>query len=92
MAYTLPTDFADRPADIQRAIIEAEREAYANTIYQAQLRIEVQEHLRKALGRKGNEELIKSLTEQIEDAVAAIALLKGKLEQLPTKKEPAKAA
>jgi len=81
-----------RPVDVQRAILTAEREAYENTIFQAEFRIEAQQRLKTVLGNDVAEP-IRNLTKQIEEAMVVIALIDEKLSQLPAAdQEPAKAA
>ena len=81
-----------RPAEVQRAILEAEREAFENTIFQAEFRIEAQQRLKVVLGNDVAEP-IKNLTKQVEEAMVVIALIDEKLAKLPAKgQEPATAA
>ncbi|HEX9371671.1 MAG TPA: hypothetical protein VF897_11735 [Roseiflexaceae bacterium] len=83
-------DLGPRPIEVQRAIVEQEREAYANTIYQLELRLEGQERLKSVLGADVAE-AIKALTRQHTEALVLIAFLDEKLAALPSE-EGAKAA
>lgn len=76
-----------RPADVQRAILEVEREAFENTIFQAEFRIEAQQRLKTVLGNDVTEP-IKALTKQIEEAMVVIALIDEKLAELPAAQNP----
>jgi len=103
VAYTLPgtdkkpkgnqtvskprIDLKPRPADVQRAILEVEREAFENTIFQAEFRIEAQQRLKTVLGNDVAEP-IKTLTKQIEEAMVVIALIDEKLAALPAQEKP----
>jgi hypothetical protein len=86
---TTPVTIPERPVDIQRAILEQEREAWYNTVFQARARLEAQELIQRTFKREGGDALIKQLTDTIEDAVVAIGLFNTKLDALP---EPTKAA
>jgi hypothetical protein len=89
MAAKPTIELTERPIDVQRAILVAEKEAYENTVFQARLRIEIQERIKLLVGTD-TAELIKSLTKTIEESMAALQLLGEKLAALP--EEPAKAA
>ncbi len=80
-------DLKPRPADVQRAILKAEREAFENTIFQAEFRIEAQQRLKTVLGNDVVEP-IKTLTKQIEEAMVVIALIDEKLAALPAQEKP----
>jgi len=80
-------DLKPRPADVQRAILAAEREAFENTIFQAEFRIEAQQRLKMVLGNDVAEP-IKTLTKQIEEAMVVIALIDEKLAALPAQEKP----
>ena len=76
-----------RPVDVQRAILQAEREAHENSIFQAEFRIEAQQRLKTVLGNDVAEP-IKTLTKQIEEAMVVIALIDEKLAELPAAQKP----
>jgi hypothetical protein len=89
----------DRPLDVQKAILEAEREAWYNTVFQSRARLEAQELIQRTFKREGADGQIKALTESIEDAVVAIghydkklAALEKQVEKAKTSPESAKAA
>ena len=82
---TIPT-IPERPVDIQRAILEQEREAWYNTVFQTCARLEAQELIQQTFKREGGDALIKQLTQAIEDAVVAIGLYDKKLAALPAQK------
>lgn len=71
-----------RPIEIQRAILQAEREAHENTIFQAEFRIQAQQRLRVVLGNDVAEPL-KQLSKQVEESMIVIALIDEKLAELP---------
>ena len=71
-----------RPVDVQRAILQAEREAHENSIFQAEFRIEAQQRLKTVLGNDVAEP-IKALTKQVEESMVIIALIDEKLAALP---------
>ncbi len=75
----------DRPLEVQKAILEQERESWYNTVFQARARLEAQELIQKSFKREGGDNVIKQLTEAIEDAVVAIAMYDKKLAALDTK-------
>ena len=77
----------ERPDDVKRAILEQEREAWYNTVYQARVRLEAQELIQQTFKREGGDALIKQLTTTIEDALVAIGLFDKKLAALPAKAE-----
>src|SRR3982751_5257984 len=70
-AKATPT-IPERPDDIKRAILEQEREAWYNTVFQARVRLEAQELIQQTFKREGGDALIVQLTQSIEDAVLAI--------------------
>jgi hypothetical protein len=82
----------DRPLDVQKAILEAEREAWYNTVFQSRARLEAQELIQRTFKRDGGDAQIKALTESIEDAVVAIGHYDKKLAALEKLAEKAKAA
>jgi hypothetical protein len=71
-----------RPIEIQRAILQAEREAHENTIFQAEFRIQAQQRLKVVLGNDVAEPL-KQLSKQVEESMIVIALIDEKLAELP---------
>ncbi|KPV54350.1 hypothetical protein SE17_04335 [Kouleothrix aurantiaca] len=75
-----------RPVDVQRAILQAEREAHENSIFQAEFRIEAQQRLKVVLGNEVVEP-IKALTKQVEESMVIIALIDEKLAALPDEPE-----
>jgi hypothetical protein len=83
------TELKPRPTAIQRAILEAEREAHENSIFQAEFRIKAQQRLKAVLGNEVAEP-IKQLTKVVEESMVVIALIEEELAKLP--EEPAKAA
>ena len=82
----------DRPLDVQKAILEAEREAWYNTVFQSRARLEAQELIQRTFKREGGDTQVKALTESIEDAVVAIGHYDKKLAALDKLVEKAKAA
>jgi hypothetical protein len=70
------------PADVQKAILEQERQAWVNTVFQCKVRLEAQELIQKSFKREGGDGLIKQLTEGLEDAVVAIGMYDKKLAEL----------
>ena len=80
----------DRPLDVQKAILEAEREAWYNTVFQSRARLEAQELIQRTFKREGGDGVIKQLTESIEDAVVAIGHYDKKLAALEKLVEKAK--
>ena len=82
----------DRPLDVQKAILEAEREAWYNTVFQSRARLEAQELIQRTFKREGGDGQIKGLTESIEDAVVAIGHYDKKLATLEKLVEKAKVA
>jgi hypothetical protein len=72
----------ERPLDVQKAILEAEREAWYNTVFQSRARLEAQELIARTFKREGGDAQIKALTESIEDAVVAIGHYDKKLAAL----------
>ena len=100
MTTTMKTlEIPDRPLDVQQAILEGERDAWYNTVFQARARLEAQELIQRTFKREGADGQIKALTESIEDAVVAIghydkklAALEKQVEKAKTSPESAKAA
>ena len=80
-------DIPERPVEVKRAILEQEREAWYNTVYQSRVRMEAQELIQKTFKREGGDALIVQLTQSIEDAVIAIAFYDKTLAALPPKKD-----
>jgi len=85
-AKTSNATIPERPDDIKRAILEQEREAWYNTVFQARVRLEAQELIQQTFKREGGDAIIKQLTTTIEDALLAIGLFDKKLAALPEKK------
>jgi hypothetical protein len=92
----LGLELPERPVEVKRAILEQEREAWYNTVYQSRVRMEAQELIQATFKREGGDALIVQLTQAIEDAIIAIAFYDKQLTALPPKKdgaiEPTKAA
>jgi hypothetical protein len=86
----LALDIPDRPLDVQKAILEQEREAWYNTVFQCRARLEAQELIQRTFKREGGDAQVKQLTEAIEDAVVAIGLYDKKLAALEKLAEKAK--
>ena len=83
MTTTMKTlEIPDRPLDVQQAILEGERDAWYNTVFQARARLEAQELIQRTFKREGGDAHVKQLTESIEDAVVAIGLYDQKLAAL----------
>lgn len=82
----------ERPLEVQKAILEGEREAWYNTVFQSRARLEAQELIARTFKRDGGDAQIKALTESIEDAVVAIGHYDKKLAALEKLTEKAKAA
>jgi len=80
-------EIPDRPLDVQQAILEGERDAWYNTVFQARARLEAQELIQRTFKREGGDAQIKALTESIEDAVVAIGLYDRKLAALSSLRE-----
>jgi len=80
-------EIPDRPLDVQQAILEGERDAWYNTVFQARARLEAQELIQRTFKREGGDAQIKALTESIEDAVVAIGLYDRKLAALASLRE-----
>jgi hypothetical protein len=88
MTTTMKTlEIPDRPLDVQQAILEGERDAWYNTVFQARARLEAQELIQRTFKREGGDAQIKALTESIEDAVVAIGLYDRKLAALASLRE-----
>ena len=87
---TRALDIPDRPLDVQKAILEQEREAWYNTVFQCRARLEAQELIQRTFKREGGDAQVKQLTEAIEDAVVAIGLYDKKLTALEKLAEKAK--
>ena len=84
---TKTLEIPDRPLDVQQAILEGERDAWYNTVFQARARLEAQELIQRTFKREGGDAQIKALTESIEDAVVAIGLYDRKLAALASLRE-----
>jgi hypothetical protein len=82
----------ERPLEVQKAILEGEREAWYNTVFQSRARLEAQDLIARTFKRDGGDAQIKALTESIEDAVVAIGHYDKKLAALEKLTEKAKAA
>ena len=87
MQATPKIDMPERPIETQRAILEAEREAWYNTVYQSRVRMEAQELIQATFKREGGDALIVQLTQSIEDAIIAFGFYDKKLAALPVKKD-----
>jgi len=79
-------DLPERPIETQRAILEQEREAWYNTVFQSRVRMEAQELIQATFKREGGDQLIVQLTQSIEDAIIAIGFYDKKLAALTAKK------